>query len=185
MTVSGIMSVAKRIRTLRNSRGLSVRAMAEACNVSPSTLSQIEQGDTSPSVATLEKLAHGLRVPIAAFFAETEEDSALEIIDTVNCSLFSMREGAEVTPLAAQHHVSSFEPMLIRLQPGGGLAEQPFLVGIESEFVWVRSGRALLHYNGKDYEIETAQAVYYDPRRSHNWRNPYDKPCEMLLVRQR
>jgi len=179
------MPVAKRIRTLRSSMGLSVRALAEACNVSPSTLSQIEQGDTSPSVATLEKLAHGLRVPVAAFFAEMQEDSALEIIDTASRPLFSMRDGAEVTPLAAQYHASSFEPMLIRLQPGGGLAEQPFLVGIESEFVWVRSGCALLHYNGKDYEIEAAQAVYYDPRRSHNWRNPYDKSCEMLMVRQR
>lgn len=179
------MPVAKRIKTLRESRGLSLRALAEACSVSPSTLSQIEQGDTSPSVATLEKLAHGLRLPVAAFFAEQKEDSALEIIDTGNCPTFGLRGGAEVTPLAAQRHASAFEPMLIRLQPGGALADQPFLVGIESEFVWVRSGRALLHYDGTDYEIETAQSVYYDPRRSHNWRNPYDEVCEMLLVRQR
>ncbi len=179
------MPVAKRIRTLRNAKGLSVRALAEACSISPSTLSQIEQGDTSPSVATLEKLAYGLREPVAAFFAEAAEDSALEIIDTANSPLFSMRGGAEITPLAAQHHASSFEPMLVRLQPGGGLAEQPFLIGIESEFVWVRSGCALLHYDGKEYKIKAAQSVYYDPRRSHNWSNPYDESCEMLLVRQR
>ncbi len=179
------MPVAKRIRTLRNSKGLSVRALAEVCSISPSTLSQIEQGDTSPSVATLEKLAHGLRVPVAAFFTEASGDSTLEILDTDNCPLFSLRGGAEVTPLAAQHHASSFEPMLVRLQPGGGLAEQPFLIGIESEFVWVRSGRAQLHYNGKEYPIKAAQSVYYDPRRSHNWRNPYNEPCEMLIVRQR
>lgn len=179
------MPVAKRIKTLRESKGLSLRALAEVCSVSPSTLSQIEQGDTSPSVATLEKLAHGLRLPVAAFFAETEEDSALEIIDTGNCPTFSLRGGAEVTPLAAQRHASGFEPMLIRLQPNGALADQPFLIGIESEFVWIRSGRALLHYDGNDYEIETAQSVYYDPRRNHNWRNPYNEACEMLLVRQR
>lgn len=179
------MPVAKRIRTLRNTKGLSVRALAETCSISPSTLSQIEQGDTSPSVATLEKLAYGLRVPVAAFFTEMTEDSALEIIDAANSPGFSMRGGAEVTPLAAQHHASSFEPMLVRLQPGGGLAEQPFLIGIESEFVWMRSGRALLHYDGKEYKIEAAQSVYYDPRRSHNWRNPYDESCEMLIVRQR
>ena len=179
------MPVAKRIKALRESKGLSLRALAEACSVSPSTLSQIEQGDTSPSVATLEKLAHGLRLPVAAFFAEPEEDSALEIIDTGNCPTFSLRDGAEVTPLAAQRHASGFEPMLIRLHPDGALAEQPFLVGIESEFVWIRSGRALLNYDGSDYEIETAQSVYYDPRRSHNWRNPYTELCEMLLVRQR
>ena len=179
------MPVAKRIKTLRESKGLSLRALAEACSISPSTLSQIEQGDTSPSVATLEKLAHGLRLPIAAFFTEIEESSTLEIIDTDNCPTFSLRRGAEVIPLSAQRHASGFDPMLVRLQPGGALADQPFLVGIESEFVWVRSGRAILHYDGSDFEIEPAQSVYYDPRRNHNWKNPYDKPCELLLVRQR
>ena len=179
------MPVAKRIRALRETKGLSLRALAEACSVSPSALSQIEQGDSSPSVATLEKLAHGLRMPVAAFFAETQEDSNLEIIDSANSPLFSLRDGAEVTPLAAQQHASSFDPMLVRLQPGGGLAEQPFLVGIASEFVWVRRGQAQLHYDGKEHEIEAGQSVYYDPRRSHNWRNPYDEPCEMLMVRER
>lgn len=179
------MPVAARIKTLLKARGLSLRALADSCGVSPSTLSQIENRDTSPSVATLEKLAHGLRVPIASFFAEDEEDSALEILDIGNGPVFSLRDGAEVTPLAAQRHSSNFEPMLVTLQPGGSLADQPFLVGIESEFVWVRRGRVLLHYNGSDYEIETGQAVYYDPRRSHNWRNPFGETCEMLLVRQR
>lgn len=179
------MPVAKRIKTLRESKGLSLRALAETCNVSPSTLSQIEQGDTSPSVATLEKLAHGLRLPVAAFFVDTEESSTLEIIDTGSCPTFKLRGDAEVTPLTAQRHDSSFEPMLIRLQPGGALAEQPFLIGIESEFVWIRSGQALFHYDGEDYPIEVAQSVYYDPRRSHNWRNPYNDVCEILLVRQR
>ncbi len=179
------MPVSKRIKSLRESKGLSIRALAEACNVSPSSLSQIEQGDTSPSVATLEKLAHGLRLPIAAFFAEVEEGSALEIIDAENCPSFSLRGDAEITLLAAQHHNSGFEPMLIRLQPGGALAEQPFLVGVESEFVWIRSGRAQLYFDGHDYEIKTAQSVHYDPRRNHNWQNPYDQTCEMLLVRQR
>lgn len=170
---------------LRESRGLSLRALAESCGVSPSTLSQIEQGETSPSVATLEKLAHGLRVSVAAFFIEEQEDAALEIIDVANSAVFTLREGVQITPLTALHHASRFEPILIRLQAEGGLGEQPFLVGIESEFVWVRSGRAMFHYDGVEYEIGEAQAVYYDPRRSHNWRNPFDLPCELMLVRQR
>jgi mannose-6-phosphate isomerase-like protein (cupin superfamily) len=88
-------------------------------------------------------------------------------------------------PLAAQRHSSSFEPVIIRLEPGGTLAEQPFLLSMESEFVWIRSGCAVLHYEGEDRVIDEGQVVYYDPRRSHNWRNPHDEPCEMLLVRQR
>lgn len=179
------MPVALRIRSLRETRGLSLRALAEAAGVSPATLSQIEGRQTSPSVATLEKLAHGLRVPVAAFFADTEAGTKIEVIDARDCPTFSLSDGAALIPLAAQRHESSFEPLLVRLRPGGQLAEQPFIVGIESEFVWVNRGRAVLHYDGEDIEIRETQSVHYDPRRSHNWRNPYKRPCELLIVRQR
>lgn len=179
------MPVASRIRSLRETRGFSIRALADAAGISPATLSQIESNQTSPSVATLEKLAHGLRVPVAAFFADSEEGTKIEVIDLKDCPTFSLRDGAELIPLAAQRHESNFEPLLVRLSPGGQLAEQPFLVGIESEFVWVRRGRAVLHYDGDNFEVAEMQSVYYDPRRSHNWRNPYDQLCELLMVRQR
>jgi len=179
------MPVATRIRSLRETRGFSIRALAEAAGVSPATLSQIEANQTSPSVATLEKLAHGLRVPVAAFFADGEEGTKIEVIDMKDCPTFSLSDGAELIPLAAQRHESSFEPLLVRLTPGGQLAEQPFLVGIESEFVWVRRGRAVLHYDGDNFEVAETQSVYYDPRRSHNWRNPHKQLCELLIVRQR
>ena len=153
--------------------------------MSPATLSQIEGNHTSPSVATLEKLAYGLRVPVAAFFSDAGEETKIEVIKLQDCPTFSLSDGAELIPLAAQRHRSSFEPLLVRLSPGGQLAEQPFLVGIESEFVWVRRGRAVLHYNGEDIEIAETQSVYYDPQHSHNWRNPFGHTCELLIVRRR
>lgn len=179
------MPVAKRIKILRESRGLSLRALAEACEVSPSTLSQVEQGTTSPSVATLEKLAHGLRIPMANFFVESEEDQAVEVLNLDECATFTLRGNAELIPLSAQRHSSSFEPIIVRLEPGGMLAEQPFLVGIESEFVWIRSGSATLYYDGTEIILDNTQAVYYDPSRTHNWHNPNDIACDLFLVRQR
>lgn len=179
------MPVAHRIRALRESRGFSLRALAEASGVSPATLSQIEQGQTSPSVATLEKLAHGLRVPVAAFFSATERREDIEVVTLQECPVFTLRGGAELIPLGAQRHDASFEPLMVRLQAGGRLAERPFLLGIASEFVWVRRGQAILQYDGRDIVLHETQAVYYDPRRPHNWRNPRKEPCELLMVRQR
>jgi transcriptional regulator with XRE-family HTH domain len=67
------MPVAHRVRTLREGRGISLRALADAPGLSPATLTQIQQGQASPSVATLERLAYGLRIPMAAFFDEVAE----------------------------------------------------------------------------------------------------------------
>ena len=60
-----------------------------------------------------------------------------------------------------------------------------YLVGIASEFVWIRSGQAVLYCDGEEITVSEIQVVYYDPRRDHNWRNPHDTACKMLLVRQR
>ena len=52
--------VGQRLRDLRATRGLSLRALAEASGVTASALSQIENGKNSPSVSTLKKILTAL-----------------------------------------------------------------------------------------------------------------------------
>jgi transcriptional regulator with XRE-family HTH domain len=53
----------------RNARGVKVSELARAVGVSPSLISQIERGQSQPSVSTLFALAEALDVPVDAFFA--------------------------------------------------------------------------------------------------------------------
>ncbi len=179
------MSIAVNIRTLRETRGMSLRGLAEAANVSPATLSQIESNQTSPSVATLEKLAYGLRIPIASFFTLPQEEASVEKIDIESAPSFNLRNGAKLTPLTAHSLETAFEPLFVSLEAGGRLADHPFFVGIESEFVWVIRGRAILHHREDTIEVSKSQAVHYDPRLGHNWENPFQDACELLMIRQR
>ena len=57
----------------------------------------------------------------------------------------------------------------------------------ENGDVWIPDthNSRILHYDGEDFEVAEMQSVYYDARRSHNWRNPHKQPCELLMVRQR
>jgi transcriptional regulator with XRE-family HTH domain len=59
-----------RVRELRRLQGLTTRALAERANVSASMVSQIETGNTSPSVVSLRRIAAGLGVPLAEFFLD-------------------------------------------------------------------------------------------------------------------
>lgn len=61
-------SLGNRLRELRRQQGLSLRALAEKSGLSANTLSLIENGKTSPSVATLQQIALALNIPITAFF---------------------------------------------------------------------------------------------------------------------
>lgn len=50
----------ERVRAVRTQRGMSLRKLAEGAGVSPSLISQIENGKTQPSVQTLYAIVHCL-----------------------------------------------------------------------------------------------------------------------------
>lgn len=54
----------KRIRRLRNERGLTQERLAEAANLSVDTVRRLERGRFSPSFATLRKISRGLGVSV-------------------------------------------------------------------------------------------------------------------------
>lgn len=58
----------KRVAEVRRSRGLTQEQLAEKANVTTLSMSFIEQGRRWPRLATLQKLAKCLGVPVAEFF---------------------------------------------------------------------------------------------------------------------
>src|SRR5919106_719440 len=60
--------VGERVASYRKDRHLKVSELARMVGVSPSLISQIERGQSQPSVATLFALAESLDVPVDAFF---------------------------------------------------------------------------------------------------------------------
>src|SRR5258706_2924206 len=60
-----VAQVGRRVRALREARGLSLRDLAERCGVSAPMLSQVERGDTSPSIVVASKIAAGLGLSLS------------------------------------------------------------------------------------------------------------------------
>ena len=60
--------IAGRVRTLRGELGMTLDELAARCDVSRSMISLVERGESSPTAVVLEKIATGLRVPLARLF---------------------------------------------------------------------------------------------------------------------
>src|ERR671939_1351839 len=58
-------SVAKRVRALREGMDLSLRDLAERSGVSAPMLSQVERGETSPTLAVAGRIAAGLELSLS------------------------------------------------------------------------------------------------------------------------
>lgn len=72
----GADGIGRRLAAHRARRGLRVADLARDVGVTPSLISQIERGQSRPSVSTLFALAEALRVPVDAFFRESPRPAA-------------------------------------------------------------------------------------------------------------
>lgn len=67
--------IAKRIRKLRNAKGMTQNELANAAGVSPTYIYQLERGEKSPTIEYLDHVCWGLGVTIQEFFDfPTEEE---------------------------------------------------------------------------------------------------------------
>lgn len=73
-------TVGKRIRQLRRSKKMSYRVLAKKSNTSPSTLSRVEKGETSPTIDLVSQIATGLDVSIIyLLFDDSDEHLQVEV----------------------------------------------------------------------------------------------------------
>jgi transcriptional regulator with XRE-family HTH domain len=108
-------TLGQRILSLREQQKLSLRTLAERVGLSASFLSQVERDETSPSIASLDKIAHALGVDLATFFQQSPPDPVTRKAERTSLeSAWSKARIENLTRVAGKLH-----PRLLTLKPGG------------------------------------------------------------------
>lgn len=118
------IAIGREVRSYRRQRGITVADLAELTGLSIGMLSKIENGNTSPSLTTLQTLAHALQVPLTSFFRRFEE--VREAIHT------PAGEGVEIDRegTRANHHYN----LLGHLgSNASGVMVEPYLITLNAE----------------------------------------------------
>ncbi|MCS6886767.1 MAG: cupin domain-containing protein [Chloroflexus sp.] len=174
------VDVGSRLRSLREQRRMSIRALAEASGLAVNTLSLIENGRTSPSVSTLQRLAMTLQVPISAFF--TPDVPQQRVVFTpaghATATLFPHGALADLAPGLANR---TLEPLLLTLDPGAGSGPDA-IIHTGQEFVFGLSGHILYTVAGTTYPIGPGDSLLFEAVLPHCWHNPGYTPAQALLV---
>ncbi|MFJ8065515.1 helix-turn-helix domain-containing protein [Psychrobacillus sp. NPDC096426] len=165
--------IGKRIRYLRRLQGLTSDELAKLAGVSQSMISQIERGLVSPSLETLWKLSHSLKVQIFSFF-ETEVTTAVSITragesnvvkrvrPNVSYELLSPSTGKQM----------SFFKMIV--EPGEDL-ETPYLFHGGEECGMILSGCLRLELEGECHTLCKGDSIYFDSSQPHRFFNAGDE----------
>ena len=125
-------------------RHVSLRSFAVQTGFSPSFISQMENGQVSPSLGSLQKIADALGVTLGEFFASTTAgDESLTVRPPDRKRLDSTWTDAHLEALGSMSPGSKLEPVLAIFGPGGQSGKHAHSHSHE-EFAYVVKGRATL-----------------------------------------
>src|SRR3954449_9714647 len=168
--------IGPRIRALRDAGGLSLRDLAERSGVSAPMLSQVERGETSPTLAIGARIAHGLDLRLSQLL-RLDEGGQVAIVRA------SERRPGTSDP-ASGHRAEILTPPLPGqraelsrhvLAPGavpGGPGDPPMHEPGSRETALVQEGCVVLEIDGEHHELAAGDCVTFDADLPHHFENP-------------
>lgn len=174
--------VGEHVRRLREQARLSVRALAAQTDFSPSFISQLENGQVSPSIHSMEKIANVLGTSLGGFFAAVGPgEGGLILRRAEREPVPSSWSNAELESLGRQSPQRRLDPLLITLAPGGRSGKHPVAHRME-EFVLVLKGRVTLRLGLDQHALAAGDSVTLLPGELRLWTNESRTACQVLIV---
>jgi transcriptional regulator with XRE-family HTH domain len=180
--VSGVQqSVGEVIRRRREQLGLSVRTLAEKVDFSPSFISQVENGQVSPSIASLERIGFAVGLTLSRLFEAAGTKVAAVVRAGERRSLSSEWSRAKIESLVGSESAFWLEPLMITINPQGTSGKKLHSKS-EEEFAMIFKGQALLNLDEKEYLMEPGDSVLIPAATPHRWSNESTEPVSILMV---
>src|SRR5688572_31276241 len=172
MAEGAIAAVGPRVKALREAGGLSLRDLAERSGVSAPMLSQVERGETSPTLATAARIAGGLELRLSQLL-RLDEDGAVSIVrrdERRKGGAGGHRYEVLTPPLPGQRAEVSRHA----LAPGaatGGAGDPPMHEPGSRETAIVERGAIALLIDGAAHELGPGDCVTFDADLRHHFEN--------------
>jgi transcriptional regulator with XRE-family HTH domain len=173
-------SLGERIRSLRDARSMSLKQLADATGLTQSFLSQVERDLTSPSVASLRKIAEALGTSVATFFAGGSPNGRLVKRDARPVLLHPKRRWRD--SLLTPSMTGKLQVIWSEIEPGGGSGDEPYSHESDEECVVILQGRLDFWVGDEHYLLEKGDALTFESRLPHKNRNPGPTKTQVLWV---
>jgi transcriptional regulator with XRE-family HTH domain len=169
------------IRRLREERNLSLKELAARSDLTPSFLSQVERNLTSPSVASLRRVAQAFGVPLTALFQgpTTPEDHVVRRNERRQL-IHPRRQWRDY--LLTPNLKGKLQVILSVIEPGGGSGDEPYAHDSDEECVVVLRGRLEFWVGSDWYLLEEGDSIVFESRIPHRNCNPGPDQAEVLWI---
>ncbi|AEG06099.1 helix-turn-helix transcriptional regulator [Sinorhizobium meliloti WSM1022] len=180
------VAIGHEVRAFRKKLGITVADVASATDISVGMLSKIENGNTSPSLTTLQTLSRALGVPITAFFRRFEEEHSAVFVkagEGVDVERRGTRAGHQYNLLG---HIGSntsgvvVEPYLITLTEDSDVF--PTFQHDGLEFLYMLEGEVVYRHGNNLYRMTPGDSLFFDADAPHGPEELTTLPIRYLSI---
>ncbi len=175
--------IGPRVRALREAMDLSLRELAERSGVSAPMLSQVERGETSPTLQIAARIAQGLELRLSQLL-RLDEGGVVSVV----------READRLQGGGGAHSFEILTPPLPGqraelsrhvLAPGartGAQGDPPMHEAGAREVTLVERGSLTLVVDGETHELHEGDCVTFDADLEHHFENPTREEAVLLAI---
>jgi transcriptional regulator with XRE-family HTH domain len=177
-------AIGRQVKRYRKQLGLTITDMGNRTGLSAGMLSKIENGNTSPSLATLRSLSTALNVPVTALFRQFEEQRDATFVQAGNGLAIDRRgtrAGHQYQLLGHSVHSDvSVEPYLITLESDAEVF--PIFQHAGVEFIYVLEGSMVYRHLNATYTLTPGDSLFFDSDAPHGPEELLQLPVRFLSV---
>lgn len=182
--------VGSKIRSIRESKGLSLEEVAERSGLSLEQITSIETDQNLPSLGPLIKIARALGVRLGTFMDDNDalgpivtraKDREADKSISFSNDATDARKHMEYHPLAQQKAGRHMEPFVIDIHPNG---QQEYQLSAHEgeEFIYVMEGEVEIVYGKETYILKQGDSIFYDSIVKHHVHGSAGKSAKILAV---
>jgi transcriptional regulator with XRE-family HTH domain len=183
MSEPAMIAVGPRVKALREAGGMSLRDLAERSGVSAPMLSQVERGETSPTLQVAARIARGLQLRLSQLL-RLDEDGAVSIVhrgERRAGGAGGHRYEVLTPPLPGQRAEVSRHALAPRAATGGP-GDPPMHEPGARETAIVERGALRLLIDGAEHELGTGDCVTFDADLPHHFENHGEEEAVLLAI---
>jgi len=178
-----IQRIGPRIKALREGLDLSLRDLAARSGVSAPMLSQVERGETSPTLQVAARIAGGLDLKLSQLL-RLDEGGSVSVVRAGEGRRGGARGHAYeiVTPPLPGQRAEVSRHVLAAGAATGGPGDPPMHEAGARETAVVEAGEVTLVVDGERHDLAAGDAVTFDADLSHHFENRGEEEAVLLAV---
>ncbi len=173
-------TVSKNLRSIREGRNLSLDQLSDLTGVSKSMLRQIETGRSSPTIATIWKIANGLRLSFTSLLRNRSPEIAIRDFKAEK-PLTAESDRYRVFPLITFDPEHSFEFYFLEIEPETTFHGEPHKGDVE-EYIFVLTGGLEVTVDENRHKIHAGQCIQFQADSPHSYRNTGGETVSAIMM---